>query len=185
MNGLDIFFLLVLVLGLVRGLFRGLVRELTSIVSLVAGFLAANAYYPLLEPYLKPFLPAPYTEIVSYTLVLLAVIGAVFIIGTGVRKLLHITLLGGLDRILGGTAGLLKSSIFCSIVLFVLTTFLPANTPLLSESQTAPYIHRFTRTAVGIIPDDLRQTFEEKSRDLQGSWQEHWLEKIRREPPKE
>ncbi|ACV69478.1 CvpA family protein [Desulfohalobium retbaense] len=186
MNGLDIFFLLVLVLGLVRGLFRGLIRELTSILSLIAGFFAANTYYPVLEPYLKPLLPnPPYTQIVSYTLILLTVIAAVFFIGSAIRKLLHITLLGGVDRILGGISGLVKAGLLCSIVLFVMTTFLPDNTPVLRDSQTAPYVHRFTSTVTGLIPDDLRETFDQKSQSLQQSWQEHWLQKLRDTTPKE
>jgi hypothetical protein len=65
--------------------------------------------------------------------------------------------------------------------LFLLTVLLPQDNTILRDSQTAPYVHRFTRTFCALIPEDLRSSFQEKSLALHRSWQKKDLNDLSKE----
>ena len=179
MNGLDIVFIIIILLGLVRGLFRGLVKEFASIVGLVFGFLVANQYYQPLTEQLMVIMPdEQIAGIVSYAFIFLAVLGAILLAGLGFRELLKLSMLSWLDRLSGGILGLLKGGLICSLVLLLLTTFMAPGSALLQESRLSPYIGSFTQQLSRLIPKDMKAQFEERSQDLQESWKGSLMYKL-------
>ncbi|WP_456324319.1 CvpA family protein [Desulfonauticus submarinus] len=175
MNFLDIVFIIIITFFLLRGIYRGLVQEVSSIVALFLGFLLANKYWQNVLPYVEKILPpSSWTNVISYFVVLLGVMLGVYIISTILKHILKIAFLGWLDKIAGGSLGLLKAIILCSIILMIMTSFLPTNAPVLKESKLAPYIHQVSNSLSALLPEELKNNFERKKL----FWERKWRKKI-------
>jgi membrane protein required for colicin V production len=66
--------------------------------------------------------------------------------------------------------GLAKGVVLCCLILFVLTFALSPRSSLVAESRLAPYLNQVTQKMVVIIPEGLKQSFADKSRELQNIW---------------
>ncbi len=180
MNGLDIAFIVILGYTLIRGLFRGLVKEFASIFGLIAGFIVANAYYSQVMQAVQKILPNPqYAAIISYVLLFLGVLGAIIFIGAGLRKLMEAVMLGWLDRLGGGLLGVVKGGLICSLILFFLTMFMSQGSPFLAESRLSPFVNQFAARLVRLVPQEMKDTFGEKSQGLKKAWEGSTFDKLR------
>lgn len=176
MNFLDIIFLVIIAFFFLRGIYRGLVQEISSLVAIFLGFFLANKYWQKVLPYIQSLLPTEtWAKIVSYLAILLGVMFLVFILSTILKHLLKMAFLGWLDKIGGGGLGLIKAIILCSIILVVLTSFLPANSEVLQTSKLAPYVHRSSNLLGKLLPSELKTKFNEKKNALEKSWQQKIL----------
>ena len=172
MNGLDILFIIILAVVLIRGLFRGVIKELASIAGVIASFFLANQYHGVLVPYLDKMMDLnEYARICSYALVFLACFLAIFLFSLLIRKFLKLVMLSWVDTLVGGGFGLIKGALICSLVLFVLTTFLRPETSLLTSSRLAPHLQMFTRTLGSLLPQSIRKEFNLKNQELENLWQ--------------
>jgi membrane protein required for colicin V production len=182
MNTLDIILLLLLALTLVRGLFRGFVKEISSIVALIVGFILANHYHDQLLPVVSGILPDPVlANLISYALPFIVGVVLVLIIAAVLRYLLKITLLGWVDRLAGGTMGLIKGALLSILIVLLLTTFLLPPADILRTSRFAPYVNQFSALLVELMPPEFRRKFDEKSRHLREQWQERVQERLPQE----
>jgi membrane protein required for colicin V production len=171
-NGLDILFLIILTVVIIRGLFRGMVKELASIVGVIVSFFLANKYHPLLLPYLEQVMTLnQYARICSYALVFIACFLLIFLVSLLIRKFLKLVMLSWVDCLAGGGFGLIKGALICSLILFVLTTFLRPGTSLLTTSQLAPHVNKFTKTLGLMLPEDIQGEFDSKRKQLENLWQ--------------
>lgn len=121
MKTLDILLLIPLLFGAYLGFKKGLLLE---IVSFVALFLAILGAFKLLEfgmdvlqPYFENWEQA--LPIISFILLFIAILLLVNLIGKIVKKILDMTLLGGLDNFAGAVIGLLKWAFGVSLVLWL------------------------------------------------------------------
>lgn len=163
MNGLDIFFVVVLGFFLFRGIFRGLILEISSIAGILAGFLAANRYYPQVQPVVENILKSPdWAQIAAYLLIFLTVMAAVAILALMLKKFMKLIMLGWLDRTGGAALGLIKAGILCSLALLLLTVFLPRDHRLLTTSRIAPYVRTLSQNMAVYLPEELKQKFRVK-----------------------
>lgn len=97
-------------LFVIVGLYRGFVEEVIRLVAVVAAFLAALAYYrPLAGCLGFLHLPGSVTAVVSFLLLFLACLLALFILGKIVKKVIHLTVLGSVDMLCGGVLGFVKA----------------------------------------------------------------------------
>jgi membrane protein required for colicin V production len=180
MNGLDIAFIVILGYTLIRGLFRGLVKEFASIFGLILGFIAANAYYGQIMKVVQKVLANPqYAAILSYILIFLAVLGGIIFIGAGLRKLMEAVMLGWLDRLGGGALGAIKGGLVCSLLLFFLTMFMAPASPFLAESRLSPFVNQFAGRLVRLVPQEMKDTFGDKSQSLKKAWEGSTFDKLR------
>ncbi len=180
MNSLDIIFLSITAFTLVRGLFRGLVKEFASIFGLIFGFLIANQYYDQLSQFAQRLISNPkYAAIASYILLFLMALAAIICLGHILRKFLEIVMLGWLDRLGGTLLGLGKGALLCCLILFLLTLFLPPTAQIFSNSITTPYLSRFSQNLSSLVPQNMQESFEHKSEDLQKKWRKSLLFDLR------
>lgn len=136
MNFLDLSFLLIFSVFFLRGLFRGFVIELTSLVGLILGYLIAITYMHVLSTFLMKYFPAiPHaaTNIVSFTILFIVTNIVLRFIASAVTRTLRFALLGWLNRLLGGIAGLIKSILLLSIVVFLIS-FIPFSETYLEKA---------------------------------------------------
>lgn len=172
MNLLD--FLLIVILGycLVRGIFRGLIKELSSVVGVFGGFYAAYTYYPQVATYLARWVTNPgYQSIISFMIIFGLVFLAVGFAGVVIKYLMNIAFLGWTDRISGAIFGTLKGLLITTVVLLVLTTFLPKNSDIIKKSWVAHHMLQFSAYLVKVTPKEMKQSFSIKVKELNKSWQ--------------
>ncbi|MFT4741964.1 MAG: membrane protein required for colicin V production, partial [Marivirga sp.] len=124
MKTLDIILLIPLVFGAYLGFKKGLLLE---IVSLLAFFLAVVGAFKLvdfgqelLSPYFQNWEKA--LPIISFVLLFVGILLLVNLVGKIAKKILDMTLLGGLDNFAGAVLGLLKWAFGVSLVLWLATS---------------------------------------------------------------
>lgn len=173
MQTLDIILCVILGFLGIRGIFRGLVKEIASILGLILGFVLANSYHAEFSPLLEEFLGGPgLAHLASYLGIFLGTVAAVFLLATLIRKILKLIRLGWLDSIGGGALGVFKGLLLCSIVVLALTSFLPAKSEILTNSQIIPHINTFNTFLSTALPKEMRDQFLERSQELKKSWEE-------------
>ncbi len=121
MHVFDIIFLCLTIVITIIGIRRGLITEAFRLASVVAGFAAASALYrPAFELLDFIALSSSIKVVIAFVSVFLAAAAAVLGIGWVVKKVVHLTVLGSVDRVCGGCIGLLK----CALVAWVVTVVL-------------------------------------------------------------
>jgi uncharacterized membrane protein required for colicin V production len=177
MNGLDVVIIAVVALAALYGLGRGALRMLTSVVSLAAGIYLASLYYPLVARLAVRELPnePQLSAVIGYVVVFLAAFVAVEAAGQIVDRLIRTIHLSWINSVAGGAMGGAIGLLVSGLALMLLTAVLPADTPLLRNSQLAPSTLAFAQSLIGFIPPELKQAYETKRVALERYWIEHTL----------
>ena len=171
MNPFDIVVVVIIGFCLIRGLFRGLIKELASVVAVLAGFYAAYTYYPFIADLLARWMSnGGYRNILSFTLIFCGVFLVISIFGVIIKYLLKIAFLGWVDRFCGMGIGFVKGLLIVSILLVMLTAFLPKGAPVLKKSLTAPYVVTVSREMSRVIPKDMKRSFDDKLKAFIKAW---------------
>jgi membrane protein required for colicin V production len=159
MNILDIIILILLIFLVVRGVMRGFVGEVASLAGVILGFWFAIQYMTPLTAYLKPHFPnISILPIMSFVLIFLTLLVACNLVGWGLRVLFKKTALGWIDRILGGGLAVLKGVLIAYFAIVVLTIYLPAGTPFVSQSRLSPMvITSFQKIKDAVMPTLARE----------------------------
>lgn len=172
MNPLDITFCIIIAFCLIRGGFRGIVKEASSIIGVFGGFFAAYTYYPLVAEQLSRFIDSTsWLNIISFLILFAIVFAAVSALGILIKYLLKIVFLGWVDRLCGAGFGLVKGVLISAVLLMVFTTFLAKGSPLIRQSQTAPYVAVVSETLSGVASKPLRQKYTARLEELKKSWE--------------
>jgi uncharacterized membrane protein required for colicin V production len=126
MNGLDFILALVILIGVIIGLRRALLRVLISIVGIYFTVLvAAYVYHPMgwtlsealndLNPAFDPGKTAMYN--ISYLIIVACMTAIVELASASYLEDTHIPVLGRVDHLLGGVAGILYGALWASLLL--------------------------------------------------------------------
>lgn len=171
MNILDIIIMVIIGFCLIRGIFRGIVKELASIVGVVAGLYFAYTYYGYISGLLARWISDPgYGRILGFLLIFCLVLILIGALGVLIKYVLKIVHLGWFDRICGAGFGFLKGILIVSVIIFMLTTFLPKGSPVVRDSLLSPHVMMISEKIVLIVPDDMKREFTDKFKDLNKSW---------------
>jgi membrane protein required for colicin V production len=110
MHTFDIIVLVITAFFVVIGIKRGFVIEIFRLIAMLAGFVVAFLYYSDIK-LLLPLGKLPLQAQNSISFVLTYIVTAITIIAIGwlVKKIIHFSMLGWLDRILGAGVGIFKS----------------------------------------------------------------------------
>lgn len=121
MKTLDIILLIPIFFGAYLGFKKGLLLEIVSLVAFVLAIVGAfkllNFGMEILQPYFENWQQA--LPIISFILLFIAILLIVNLIGKIVKKILDMTLLGGLDNFAGAVIGLLKWAFGISLILWL------------------------------------------------------------------
>lgn len=172
MNYFDIVSLSILSYSVIRGIFRGIIREVSAIIGVVAGFYCSYTYYDLVAQKLVQHITTPsYASIAGFLLVFTVVFGTINLIGTGIRYIMDIAMLGWADRLTGAIFGGIKAVLITSVILIALTRFLPADSPTLTGSKTAPYITSLSEAMIMVVPKDFKAEFRNRLNGVRKIWE--------------
>ena len=119
MTALDLLLLLPLVVGVAKGYRRGLVLEVVSLLAFVLGVVGGLSLLSAAIPVVRGYVGELFglLPLVAFLLVLVAIMWGVHLLGSFVKKAVHLTPLGVLDSLLGGAAGGLKWLLGLSLLL--------------------------------------------------------------------
>lgn len=121
------------------GIRHGVVRRAVELVGLVLVFVFASRLADLLTPHLDGLFglsprAAFYT---AWAVVLIGGIVLVRLVASGLRRVVHLTVAGWLDRLGGGILGL-ATGLFLASCIFVLAHALPVGEELRTELEESP-----------------------------------------------
>jgi membrane protein required for colicin V production len=170
-NTLDIIFLILTGASILYSLIRGFVREIFSLLALIFGFIGASYGYAIPAGWLEAW--GAYevvAKIIAFIALLILLAFIVSWIGKGFSRLVQKMDLSWADRAGGAAFGFLKAMVLIAILLLVLTAFLPPKTHILSESKVSPAALSVARALLFFVPEDLRNLYVEKEKDLKEYW---------------
>ena len=128
MHLVDIIFICFASVLTVVGIWRGLITEAFRLFSVIAGLAVAGMFYRQAYTALE-FLnfSSSVTFVIAFVLVFVAAAAAVAALGWALKRVIHLTVLGWLDRLAGGIIGFLKSALIAWVLTLVIAA-LPAHT---------------------------------------------------------
>lgn len=139
MNEIDAVILVIVGLSCLFGLWRGLVKEVLSLVTWIAALALARLYSGFVAEFLVNLIN---NESARYVTAFALVFVVVMMIGTLVNhlisKLLSITGLKLVDRLLGGAFGVARGAIIVVVIIFITGAFVNETTQW-QDSQLIPY----------------------------------------------
>jgi membrane protein required for colicin V production len=170
-NTLDIIFLILTGASVLYSLIRGFVREVFSLLSLIFGFIAASYGYAIPVQWLQAWgINETMAKIIAFIALLILIAFAISWIGKGFSRLVQKMDLRWADHAAGAAFGFLKAMLLIAILLLVLTAFLPSQTDILSGSKVAPAALAVTRVLAFFVPQNLRDLYLEKEKNLKEYW---------------
>ncbi len=167
LNWLDILLGSILLLGLMRGIWTGFSRSVSSLLGLVLGFWVAVNYFPPLSLRLSQFIKDPmWCPLIAFFLLFVLVYLSFVLAGMLVQTLLKAIKLGWMDRLMGAIVGLSKGLILTGVIVFLLTVFLPSDSPVLKGSALYPRLTKVAKMLGNLVPEDMRGRFMWKWRKI-------------------
>ena len=140
-------------------------RQAFGLGGVAAGYIAAVQFY-------KPVLSfvgstdSAMAKVVCFISIFVLCKVAVSLAGRLLSSLFKSSSLTLLNRTGGALLGLLKGLIVIMIIVLAVLAFLPADSTLIADSQTLPYIASLPKITGSVVPDDIRKKYNEKVDEL-------------------
>lgn len=122
MNILDIIILICFIPAIINGLRKGLVAQVVSIISIILGVWLSFKFSSVVAGWLSQWfagVSSSVLNIVAFTVILLAVIFALFALGKIIEASIRIIMLGWLNKLLGLIFALLKCALIIGLVIIL------------------------------------------------------------------
>ena len=154
MNWLDV---VIVVIGIIfgfLGLWRGAIRTAFSIAGLAGGIALAGRYYQPLASVLSSS-GAIWAEIAAYAIILFATLVVAYIIGWIVARLVHVTILGWLDRLIGFILGTGVGLLLVAAMLAITSKYLPGVGATVASSMIARFLMAQFPLLLALLPEEF------------------------------
>ena len=165
-NWLDILLLVIVAITIIIGVIRGFIRQIVGLLAVIVGLVLAIKYYS----YGSEIFTFICNDVLAQLLGFFLIFVAVLCIGWTINILLAKAVRGpfkSLNRLLGAGFGLIKGVLICCVVVFGFLVF-PVSAKALEESTLAPYCMEIANTAYNLIPQELKDKFNEAYREVMG-----------------
>jgi membrane protein required for colicin V production len=170
---LDFIFAGIILISILFALRKGLTREIASLIALIGGFFLAALYYPVAAKKLTYF---SRTETIANLLGFMAIFVGCILIGAVISFLINRFMkkasLQWFDRVLGGVFGLIRGWAIASILVIGIIAF-PINLNLMARSVLAPYLLAGARAGVSMVPQSLKNQFDQQYRKVREIWNQN------------
>ena len=154
MNWLDIVIIVVAVLMGFLGLRQGIIKTVFGIAGLIGGIVLAGRYYSGLAAVLSPS-GATWANIAAYAIILIATLIVAGVIGWLVARLVHLVLLGWLDRLVGCILGVVIGGLLCAAVLAIVGKYYPGAEAVISQSGLARFLMGGFPLLLALLPKEF------------------------------
>jgi membrane protein required for colicin V production len=124
MATLDIILLICFIPGIIRGISKGFLEQALSLVGIVLSVWAAFKFSAVVCGWLKPYLSLSETtlNVVAFALILIAVSIVVLLVAKLLTKVLEMSMLGWLDKILGLAFALVVNGLLLGVFIILFDT---------------------------------------------------------------
>lgn len=124
MATLDIILLICFIPGIIRGISKGFLEQALSLAGIVLSVWAAFKFSALVCGWLKPHLSLSETtlNVVAFALILIAVSIVVLLVAKLLTKVLEMSMLGWLDKILGLVFALVVNALLLGVFVILFDT---------------------------------------------------------------
>jgi membrane protein required for colicin V production len=139
---------------------RGFSREVLSIASWAAAAIAAFFFYPVVLPYVQPYVDNDRLQIaVSAAIVFFIALIIVTVITMKIADFIIDSRVGALDRTLGFLYGAARGILVVAVGLLFFSWLVGENPPAwISEAKSLPLLEGIGDWLEGILPDDPENT---------------------------
>jgi membrane protein required for colicin V production len=169
---LDFLFAFIVLVSVGFALLKGLMREIISLVALIGGFTLAVLYYYVPAGWLSEISRnESVANLFGFLVIFLGCILIGAITSLIVNRFLKAASLKWVDRLLGGLFGLLRGWAICSIMAIGLIAF-PIRENMMAQSVLSPYLLAVARAAVHLVPQSLKDKFDEQYKKVLQNWNE-------------
>ena len=166
----DIIFAVIILLSTAFAFCKGMSREIIGIGVIILGFALAVIYHNAPAAKLVHFgLSEILADLLGFLGIFLGCVLLGTIIALIVDRFLKAVKLKMVDRILGAIFGFIRGWIFSTIVVLALTAF-PAQNNFTARSLLVPYLLGSAGLLIYITPEDMKEKFEERSKQLINYW---------------
>jgi membrane protein required for colicin V production len=171
-SSLDFLFAAIILVSIAFALLKGLVREITSLVALIGGFILAVLYYSVPGGWLSAVSRnESVANLFGFLIIFLGCILVGALVSLIVNRFLKAASIQWVDRLLGGLFGLLRGWAICSITVIALIAF-PIREDSIARSALSPYLLAGARAAVHLVPQSLKDKFDEQYKKVLQTWNE-------------
>jgi membrane protein required for colicin V production len=161
MNWLDIVILVPIGINTFVGLGKGLIKMVLSLVGVILGVVLAGQFYDTVGSWLSFLGNEDIANALGFILILGVVMVAAEILGTVIKKMVSIALLGWVDRIGGAVLGALIAVIIVSAGLAIWAKFFGSDT--IADSAIASFLLDKFPLVLGLLPtefDSIKDFFQ-------------------------
>lgn len=169
----DILTVLILAVSTGFALTKGLAREVISLIALIGGLFLAAFFYPVVGSRLAEVVR---TEMIADFIGFIAIFAVTLIIGALaaflVNRFVKMAALEWIDHLLGGLYGFLRGWAVASVLVLALIAF-PIRQNAVARSFFAPYLLAGARTAVLLLPREMKDRFHREYRKVLQAWNQN------------
>lgn len=124
MSVIDVVILIIFIPFIIRGIKLGFVVQAAAVVALIAGVWLAFRFSSMLGGWLAPLINASpkALQTIAFVIILILAILVFHLIGKGLEKVVHLALLGWLDKLLGGIFAAVKVVLVLGILIMLFNT---------------------------------------------------------------
>jgi membrane protein required for colicin V production len=155
MNFLDLLIGVFVLLFVILGYRKGFIISLATILALILGIYLAVHFSNFMDQFLlytlKP--SRSWLPILSFAITFLLVVAGVLIIARLMEKIVDVVGMGFLNHLGGAILGFAKGVIFCSIILFIVTSFDPKEKGITMEDKKGSITYR---TISSVFPSIIK-----------------------------
>ena len=161
MNWLDIVILVPIAINAFVGFGKGLIKMVLSLVGVILGVFLAGQFYDTVGSWLGFLGNEDISNALGFILILGVVMVVAELLGTVIKKMVSIVLLGWVDRLGGAALGAFIGVIFVSAALAIWAKFFGSDA--ISESAIASFLLDKFPLILGLLPaefDSVKDFFQ-------------------------
>jgi membrane protein required for colicin V production len=168
MHLFDIIIIIVAAIFILLGIKRGLIEEIFHLAAMVGGFIGAYFSYSIIFNRLQ-FLKTTdrVKTVIAFVLAYIVITFTILVCGWLLRKLIHMTPLGWIDRLAGGILGFFKGAIL--IWIFVLSVSLLPKSQVKSSFSSSFFYKLLNKLPIQLkVPsaDKLRKSYNKIKKSI-------------------
>ena len=160
---LDLGLIAIILVSALLSMVRGFTREILAIGSWAAAAAAAYFFYPLVVPYVAPYIhKEPVPQVIAAALVFFATLIVVSVLTVRISDAILDSKVGALDRSLGFLFGAARGFLL-GVVAFAIFNWLVADShqpQWVKDAKTRPFLQQTAQWIVQWLPDDAERTIE-------------------------
>ena len=163
MSGIDLTVTAIIVLFTLIGAWRGLFKEILSLIGIVVGVMAAFKAHGPVETMLLNFFPhfPGICRITSMIVVFVMVTAVIGLLAIFLRKVVVITGMGAIDRLLGAIFGFVRAMIVASAFLIGIVATFPQGRYWIEQSPVSSKVMTVTKATMKLATPKIKELFRE------------------------